>query len=308
MLDLICLGNLTIDDIVLPNGRTQMGSFGGDAIYAALGASYWSDKVQFIAPIGIDFPTEHVSKLRRSGWDTRGLIKRELPSIQNWVVYESDGRRTWILRSDPRDFFELSPRFDDIPDEFRATKGALILAMDLTAQERLVGELKSQGKLVALDPQEDYIAGNQERIFSMLSRVDIFLPSAEEVYRLTGSRDYAKAAIDFSGYGCSIVVVKLGADGSLVYERSTGKFWEIPALPSVVVDTTGAGDAYCGGFVAMYLQTHDLARSGLAGSVSASFAVEGTGLDHMLKIKPDHAMDRLSRLSPDTDRYPLHGN
>jgi sugar/nucleoside kinase (ribokinase family) len=294
MLDLICLGNLTIDDIVLPDGRTNMGSFGGDAIYAALGASYWCNRVGFVAPIGTDFPQEHLSKLQAAGWDTSGLANRELPSIRNWVVYEGDGRRTWILRSDPGDFLELSPRFEDIPDGFRSARAALLLAMDLTAQDWLVSQLKAPGKLVALDPQEDYIAGNQGRIFEMLSSVDIFLPSSEEVYRLTGSRDYEKAAIEFTGYGCRIVVVKLGAEGSLIYERSTNQFWRIPAYPVTVIDTTGAGDAYCGGFIAMYIKTHDLERSGLAGAVSASFAVESMGLDSMLQIKPGMAAARLA--------------
>lgn len=296
-LDLICLGNLTIDDIVQPDGVTRMGCFGGDAIYAALAASYWTDSVQFVAPLGSDFPSEHLSHLERAHWDVSGLPRRLVPSIRNWVVYEYDGRRTWILRSNPADFLELSPTWQDIPLAFREAKAAMILAMDLAAQETLASSLKASGALVALDPQEDYIAGNEERILKMLSRVDIFLPSQEEVYRLLGHRDYARAAREFASFGCRIVVVKLGGEGSLIFDQTTGKCIELPVYPAKVVDTTGAGDAYCGGFLAMYVQSHDLVKAGLAGAVSASFAIEEFGLAHMFQVDRSTAQQRLRDLA-----------
>lgn len=297
MLDLICLGNLTIDDIVHPDGATRMGCFGGDAIYAALGASYWTDAVQFVAPVGADFPPEHLSRLKQARWDVSGLPRRQVQSIRNWVVYEYDGQRSWILRSNPDDFLELSPTWEDIPPAFRDTKAAMILAMDLAAQEALATRLKATGALVALDPQEDYIAGNQARILKMLSHVDIFLPSQEEVYRLLGHRDYPRAAREFAGYGCETVVVKMGGEGSLIFDQVTGRCIELPVYPATVTDTTGAGDAYCGGFLAMYVQSQDLVKAGLAGSVSASFAIEDFGLAHMFQVDRSTAEQRLSELA-----------
>lgn len=295
-LDLICLGNITVDDVVLPDGKTQMGCFGGDAIWAALGAAYWSDQVRFIAPLGTDFPNPHIANLKRIGWDLSGIPQRNIPSIRNWVIYEYDGRRTWVLRSDPADFLELSPTLEDVPLVYRNAKAALILAMELLAQERLVPQLKALGMVVALDPQEDYIPGNQERVFKMLADVDIFLPSEEEVWRLLGHRDYERAVREFAGYGCKIVVVKMGAAGSLIFERASNRLWKIPIYPTEAIDTTGAGDAYCGGFMAMYIQSGDLLKSGLAGAVSSSFAVEAFGLDYMMQVdrrKPQQRLDEL---------------
>jgi sugar/nucleoside kinase (ribokinase family) len=293
--DLICLGNLTIDDVVLPDQTQQLGCFGGDAIYSAFGAACWSDKVGFVAPVGTDFPPEHLIHLQETGWDTRGLPKRSIPSIRNWVIYQDNNNRKWILESDPDDFFELSPTLNDIPCDYLDSKAFMILAMDLAAQEILSPLLRKNG-LVAVDPQEDYVNGNIDRILSMLKNVDIFLPSQEEVFRLLGHHDYNKACEQFGKYGARIVVIKMGSEGSLIYDTSTQEFLRIPVYETKVVDTTGAGDAYCGGFMAMLVKTGDLKKAGLAGAVSASFAIEGIGLTHMLDIDHSEALARFKKL------------
>jgi sugar/nucleoside kinase (ribokinase family) len=293
--DLICLGNLTIDDIVLPDQTQQIGCFGGDTIYSALGASYWSDQVGFVAPIGTDFPQEHLATLRASHWDTQGLPQRSIPSIRNWVIYEDNNHRNWVLESNPDDFFELSPAIEDIPIAYLNSSAFMILAMDLAAQESLAPNLHQYG-LVAVDPQEDYIEGNIDRILGMLKNVDIFMPSQVEVFRLLGHHDYERACHEFATYGASTVVVKMGSEGSLIYDHAKNCFWRIPIFNTRIVDTTGAGDAYCGGFMAMFIKTDDLFQAGLAGAVSASFAIEGSGLTHMFNITKQEALSRLEEL------------
>ncbi|MDR3574380.1 MAG: PfkB family carbohydrate kinase [Anaerolineaceae bacterium] len=293
--DLICLGNLTIDDVILPDKTKKLGCFGGDTIYSLLGAACWSDQLGFVAPVGIDFPQENLSSLREHGWDGRGLPQRALPSIRNWVIYQNDNQRTWILESDPGDFYALSPTLDDIPADYLDARAFMLLAMDLAAQEALAPQLRKKG-LVALDPQEDYIAGNVERILALLQHVDIYLPSQEEVHRILGHQDYEKACRQFAGCGVGSVVVKMGSAGSLIYERARDSFFHIPIYPSKVVDTTGAGDAYCGGFMAMYVKTGSLVDAGLAGAVSASFAIEDFGLSHMFAIDRQQAQTRFDLL------------
>jgi sugar/nucleoside kinase (ribokinase family) len=296
-LDLVCLGNVTIDDVVLPDGRTQMACFGGDTIYATFSAEYWNERVQPVTPVGNDFPEEHWEKFQQRGWNLAGFPKRNVPTTRNWIVYEYDGRRTWIIRSDPDDFYELSPISVDVPPSFLSAKAFLILAMDLKAQEELAPFLKSQGAIVALDPQEDNIVGNQAIVFEMLKSIDIFLPSQEEVHRLLGHRDYERAAREFSEYGSRVVVIKLGSEGALIYDKDLQRYWHIPVYPTTVVDTTGAGDSFSGGFMAMYVKSRDLLKSGLAGAVSASFAIEDFGHTHMLKITPSMAEKRFSELN-----------
>ncbi len=293
--DLICLGNLTIDDVILPDQSRKLGCFGGDTIYSALGAACWTEHVGFVAPLGIDFPAEHVELLRRSGWDLRGLPQRPLPSIRNWVIYQDDNSRRWVLESNADDFLELSPKLQDIPKDYLQSSAFTLLAMDLAAQEALASQLSRLG-LVGIDPQEDYIRGNEERILAMLQFAHVFLPSHEEVFRLLGHRDYPRACRELAAYNVKIVVIKMGSEGSLIYDQVNDHFWEIPAVKTQVIDATGAGDAYCGGFMAMYVKSADLLLAGLAGAVSASYAIEGFGLQHMFTIDKRQAHSRLENL------------
>ncbi len=296
MLDLVCLGNVTIDDIVLADGTTRMACFGGDAIYAALSARLWSDAVELVAPVGIDYPEAHVSRLLAAGLDLQGMPRREVLTHRNWVIYEQDGRRTWVLRTEADNFFQLSPLTADIPQDFLQTRSFLILAMDLAAQEDLVSGLSGSNALIALDPQEDNIPGNEQQFLNMLKGVDIFLPSEIEVERLLGHREYPRAARQFAELGCKVLGIKLGESGSLIFDARSDRFFRIPAAPAQVIDTTGAGDSFSGGFMTHYVQTGDPEQAGLAGAVTASFAVEGFGLEHLFDVTRLQARDRLSNL------------
>ena len=293
--DLVCLGNLSIDDVVLPDQTTRLNCFGGDTIYAALGARWWSDDVRFVAPSGADYPENNLEFLIRSGLQIRGLVKRPVPTVHYRVSYANNNQRTWTMLSNPDDFLELSPTLSDVPAEYRIARAFLVLAMDLKAQEALAPALHYYGQL-ALDPQEEYIPGNEKRVLEMLKDVDIFLPSLEEVSLLLGHHDPEKACRLFAGLGPKVVVVKLGGQGSLIYDALADRFYPIPIYPTRVVDTTGAGDTFCGGFMAMYVRSGDLVKAGLAGAVSASYAVEDFGLTHMFDINPMEAGLRLRAL------------
>lgn len=154
-----------------------MGSAGGDAAYPWFGARVWADEVGLVAPIGNDFPIDALTALRSAGGSIEGVVTRQVPTIRNWVLYEEDGRRSWVMRSDPANSYLLSPRFADIPEPYQGASAFHIAAMDLRAQAELLDDLRRTGILLALDPQEDYIPGNEERFVRMLRHVDLFLPS-----------------------------------------------------------------------------------------------------------------------------------
>ncbi len=294
-LDLVCLGNLSIDDVFLPDQTTRLNCFGGDTIYAALGARWWSDAVRFVAPAGSDFPEEHLTYLDRSGMETRGLPRRSIPGVHYRVVYADNNQREWTMLSGDGHFGDLSPTMADIPADYLDARAFLILAMDLPAQESLAPALRKHG-ILALDPQEEYIPGNEARVLDMLKNVDIFLPSREEVSRILGHQDCERACREFARRGPAVVVVKMGDEGSLIYDSKRERFHRIPAFNTSVVDTTGAGDTYSGGFMAMYIRSGNLLQAGLAGAVSASFAIQDFGLTHMLDIGRSEAEERLHQL------------
>jgi ribokinase len=89
------------------------------------------------------------------------------------------------------------------------------------------------------------------------------------------------------------VVAKLGEQGCIVCERSSGRLTRIPVLPAAVIDTTGAGDCFCGAFMAELLRCSDPVSAARAGVAAASFAVEGYGLDRLWPATPATFAQRL---------------
>jgi ribokinase len=281
---LICLGNFTVDDVYLPDGSVTPNCMGGNALYAALGARLWEPRVQLLAPLSPDIPASTLNAMRVVGFDPQSLPRREVPVIHNRVYYDAGGGRRWENNTTLEEFHTLSPLPEDIPPSYLDAQAFLILAMTLEAQEELVSWLKEHTSvIVALDTREDYITGNEERLKRLISCVDICMPSEVEVTNLFGHNDLLAAARELAGSGPPVVVIKNGKDGALVYERNSDDWFIQPAQPVQVVDTTGAGDAFCGGFMAAYLQDrNDLRQAARAGSISASFAVASFGMQALL--------------------------
>jgi sugar/nucleoside kinase (ribokinase family) len=280
---LVCLGNLTLDDIVLPDGRERPGCIGGDALYAALAARRWEPATEMVAPVGLDLPTGIWASITNAGLSTIGLPRRSLPTLRNRVVYAMNGDRTWTLYATEEEFDILSPWPEDIPPSYRSAEAYLILAMTLSAQTALALHLRATSPgLIVLDPQEDYIRGNEEAMRRLIATTDIFMPSAEEARQLLGHEDWSLAARVFCEWGPSIVVVKLGPEGCLVYSRASGREFRRPAVATNVVDVTGAGDSFCGAFVATLLNDKsDLEGAATAGAQAAAIAISGYGVDPM---------------------------
>jgi sugar/nucleoside kinase (ribokinase family) len=292
---LVCFGNLTVDDLYLPDGTIRRGCVGGDALYAALGARLWEERTAMLAPIGADLPKSVTYAMEQAGVAVAAMPRRAGTTIRNQVHYALDGTRRWVLETTQDLFHELSVAPSDIPEAALHAEAILLSAMSLEAQEACVGFLRSRSDaLLALDLQEDYIWGNEQRILDLVAAVDLFLPSEEEARRVAKREDWEELARWFGSLGPSVVAIKFAERGSLIYSRADDSLVQAPARRALVVDSTGAGDAYCGGFLAMYLRDPlDLGRAARAGAVSAAFAVSGYGTDGLLAADKDVARRQL---------------
>ena len=302
---LVCFGNLTLDDIVQPDGTEQPRCIGGDALYGVLAARLWQPMAEMVAPIGHDLPARIRTVIGAARLSQDGLPRRECPTLHSRIVYETQDRRIVTLLSDEADFETLSPRAADVPERFWSARAFMILAMTLSAQQDLVTACRARGNgVVALDPQEEYITGNEEAIRDLVARVDVFMPSLDEVRRLLGHDDPSRAARTLAALGPRIVVIKMGAQGCLVHDAASDRDFTMPAYPVVPVDTTGAGDAFCSAFLATLLdEPGDLERAAAAGVISAAFAVASYGTAGLLGATSENAHDLLAaRLRRKSDR------
>jgi ribokinase len=294
--ELWVLGNLTIDDVVQSDGRAAMGMSGGNAIYAAIGGRVWSDRVGLSARVGPDYPEEHLAAVRDAGIEAR-LSKVLEPSIHNWALYEAPDIRRFVPWRASGTHLNQSLLPDEVPSRARSARVCHIAPMPLSVQSALVRDLSGAGPLVSLDPHDEYVGGHADELLDLLPLVTMFLPSRQEARLIYGRDAPEDAALAFAATGPRVVVIKLGAEGSLVCEAATLKVAHVPALPVNVVDPTGAGDAYCGAFGLVYGRAANALEAAQHASVAASFVVERLGATSVLQVGRDQAADRLRAFS-----------
>ncbi|HBY93523.1 MAG: PfkB family carbohydrate kinase [Ardenticatenaceae bacterium] len=293
MAELYTLGNFTIDDIVLHDGRTWIDQAGGNVLYSALGAKIWLSEVGIIARIGNDLPERYLDMLATFDLE---LVLTHLPrpNLHDWALYEPDGSRQFINHRRSGDNDEMSIRAAEILPVQRTGQAYHIAPMPTLRQRELVHALKRPDNLVALDPHELFLEGFENLLWETLRHVDFFLPSREEARRLIGSDVPERAVKEFARCGPRVTVVKLDTEGSLVYEAAGDRLTHVPIYAAKAVDVTGAGDAYCGGFLAGYLLHGDPVEAACHGTVSASYVVESLGALHVRRPSRGEAEARVA--------------
>ena len=151
--NLAILGNLIVDDIVHPDGRTEMGQPGGAALYAALGAVLWCESVAIVSRVGDDYPADVLEGLVARGIDLSCVARLPGGSLRTWLLYEGRRRRV-VHRLGGPTHAEASPVAADVPAGWSC--GAIHLApMPLSVQQSLIQELGGrEGTVLSADPYE----------------------------------------------------------------------------------------------------------------------------------------------------------
>lgn len=321
-------GQLLREYIILPSNRALLDVPGGNCLYAAVGVAVWEPqpKPAIIARVGEDYPLEWLQEFNRRGLDTRGV--RILPSavdIRSFVAYTS---RTTRVYDDPVAYFAglglpfpkallgyhkdpnaldsrttlqpISLRQADIPEQFHEATAAHLCPLDYLTHSLMPAVLRQADfTTVTLDPGPGYMNPTYwPDVPSLITGLTAFLPAEEDLRNLfTGrSRDLWEMAEALAAYGCEIVVIKRGESGQLIYDAASRRRWEVTAYPSRVVDPSGAGDAFCGGFLAGYRRAYDPLEAALYGNISASLVVEGVGPFYALDALPGLADARLAAI------------
>lgn len=277
---LVCVGNLTIDQAVHGTDMSAP-AMGGDAAYAALAARLYIDDVRMFAPIGNDLPSWVIDSLRLAGVRAIDLPVRDLPTVRNVIDYYPDGSRRWTMLSTEVEFNVLSVHPEDVPQSVLLAGGVMLSAMSLESQLALTPWMRrNSDATLYLDVQEDYLEGNRDVLFGAIAKCDVFLPSEIEALALGGTDDLAEAARIFQSLGPRTVVIKRAERGSLVLDGT--ELTEVPSERVDAVDSTGAGDAFCGAFAAVHLATGDAVEAARAGSKAARIAISDFGITALL--------------------------
>lgn len=321
-------GKLTREYLLPPSGSPRLDSPGGSLLYAAGGLSVWEPSIALISKVNRDYPREWVDGLRQRGLHVGGIYadpESEQADLRSFIAYTESHERSHtnavshfarremtfpksLLGYQPRDeavkdlreIDPLSPAALHVPKEYRDIRFAHLCPFDFTSQGQMVNLFRGGSRqTVSLDPAPGYMKPAFWRdLRIVLQGVNIFHPSEEELRALFWgeSNDLWEMAQKVSEHGPQIIVVKRGGLGQMVYDAAGKHRYEIPAYPARLVDPTGAGDAFCGGFLAGYQRTNDPLLAALHGNVSASLKIEGTGPFSPLDVLPGLADARLHAL------------
>jgi len=284
-MSILVVGSVALDTVRTPSGYAEE-TLGGSATYFSVAARFFAD-VLLVAVVGEDFPAEHVQFLESRGVDLKGL-KRVGGKTFRWEgEYLLDLNEAKTIRTELNVFEHFRPV---IPEEYRDADVVFLANIDPELQLDVLRQV-SRPDLVACDTMNYWIRHKPRQLRKTLEQVDMFFLNEAEARELSGEGNVVRAARYIQTLGPSIVVIKKGENGALLFHGEK-MFWA-PAYPlEVIHDPTGAGDTFAGGFVGYVSREGDMSprslRKGLVyGSILASFNVEDFSLRRMATVTAD---------------------
>jgi sugar/nucleoside kinase (ribokinase family) len=287
---LTVVGSVALDTVEA-QGVQHPDLLGGSASFFSVAASFFSP-VRLVAVIGEDFPAAHVELLERRGVELDGLERAHGKTFRWSGRYSADLQHRTTLDTQLNVFAEFRPK---LPAAWRESE-LLFLGNIHPALQLDVLEQVQRPRLVAMDTMNFWIEGQLAALRRVLARVDLLVINDEEARQLAGEHNLPRSARAIQAMGPRTVIVKRGDAGAFLFHEA-GVF-AAPAFPlDEVVDPTGAGDTFAGGFMGALARSGELApqavrRAMFYGSVMASFCVEGFSLDRLRDLSQTQIDER----------------
>ncbi|HEX2528539.1 MAG TPA: carbohydrate kinase family protein [Geminicoccus sp.] len=279
MSEIVTIGWLTIDDIILGD-VVQRDVLGGGALYSAVGAQVWNDSVGIHSVTG----RRHLGLVRADiearGLDSRGIETIEGNGLQLWLLHENDSDKQQIPKLSSSTAAEMDAGRGPLPSFYRNARGFHIAPQgpDSSVANAVRLDALPSRPVVTLDLLSDgYIDASRYRDLTFLRHLSAFLPSEAEIRRIWQPADLEDWLTEQAVAHHCPIAVKLGEQGSIVCLPDERRLVRVPAYPAAVVDTTGAGDAFCGGFLAGLVDGKPLDVCAAMGTVAASYVIEACG-------------------------------
>jgi sugar/nucleoside kinase (ribokinase family) len=290
---IVLLGNLLVDDVVLADGTTRMAQAGGALLYGALGAALWNSSPGLVSVLGTDYPVDVLQMLRQRGVDLGGLHPLQTPGVRTWLLYEGNIRRM-IHRVGCPTHEEVSPQPGMIPSEWNGAPAFHLAPMPFDVQRTLIESLCSVGgRFVSVDPLLPVTTETLQDWREVLANVDAFFPGQDELL-LDGAPPNPRFALSRLVNGrLRFIVFKRGAKGGILYDAQNQRYYDWTSRADVVVDETGAGDAFSSAFVLAHLEGLSVEACLQRAVVTASFALGAWGPEALLAATRADADARL---------------
>ena len=297
---ILVVGSVAFDNIETPSGSVEH-CLGGAATYFSLAASYFTD-VRVIAVVGEDFTSEHEAVLTRRSVDVRGIERAPGLSF-NWTgSYSGNLNEAKTLGTDLNVFSTFNPK---IPDAYLDTEFLFLANIDPVLQARVRKQIPDV-RMVCGDTMNYWIADHAANLAIVLKDLDSLLINDGEARMLAGESNLVRAAEKVLSMGPRSLIIKHGEYGATAFfgDRSFPGMpsnihpFRAPALPlAEVVDPTGAGDSFAGGFYGYLASQPNVTPAAFRkamfyGGVMGSFAVERFGTERLQNVSKEEIEER----------------
>ncbi|MEO5935850.1 MAG: PfkB family carbohydrate kinase [Terriglobales bacterium] len=284
-MSVLVVGSVAFDGIQTPSGKVDR-CLGGAATYFSLAASFFTD-VRVVAVVGDDFTAEDEAVMVKRGIDTSGIQRAAGKSFFWQGEYGDNLNEAKTLRTDLNVFEKFDPQ---IPKNYLDSDFLFLANIDPVLQNNVRQQMKN-AQLVGGDTMNFWITGKAKELAETLKGVDILMINDGEARMLGGKTSLLRAAQKILTMGPRVLVIKHGEYGATAFFREAGLHpFRAPALPiEEVVDPTGAGDSFGGGFMGYIASQSELNREVLKramfyGGVMGSFAVEKFGTQRLQEL------------------------
>lgn len=280
---ILVVGSVAYDTVKTPFGRMER-ILGGSAVHFSMAASILS-QVHLIGVVGEDFADEHVLYLKKRGVNTDNLMRIKGGKTFFWEgYYEYDMNQAHTVKTELNVFQNFNPV---IPDKLKEAPYVFLANIDPDIQLALIQQVKNP-KLIVCDTMNYWIGNKKEALLNVMKKVDVMLLNDGEARELFNTPHLVKAAKKAMALGVKVVIIKKGEHGAIMFSQDS--VFTAPAFPlEEVIDPTGAGDSFAGGFLS-FLERNNrindeyLRKALVYSTVIASFYVQDFGTRALEKI------------------------
>ncbi|HCO93357.1 MAG TPA: sugar kinase [Phycisphaerales bacterium] len=295
-MSLLVTGSIGIDTIKTPGGIRE-NCLGGAAVYFSMAASFFS-AVRFVGVIGSDCPFDLAEIFAGRGVDLTGLELRAQSKTFRWTgSYHEDMDDRTTESTELNVLAEAPPK---VPEAFKDSKFVFLANTAPALQHELLGQVEKPA-FVAVDTMDLWIQEYPDDLTALLTKIDCLTINEDEARMLAGRHNLIRAVQKILEMGPGVVIAKKGESGSIMC-NAEGDIFILPAFPAAdVIDPTGAGDSFAGGFMGYLAQTgrtdFETLKTAVAyGTVVASYSIADFSLDGLTKIIRRNIDNRLAEL------------
>ena len=293
-MSILVVGSVAFDSVETPHGKVEK-ALGGSAIFFSSAASLFT-KVNAVGVVGDDYDFSKIDFLRKRGVDLDGVLQIPGETFSWKGVYGEDPNQRETVYTRLGVFADFKPR---LPEKYLDSQFVFLANIDPVLQLQVLAQVKHP-RLIVLDTMNFWIQGKLDSLLQALAKTDVLIVNDSEARLLTGFSDLFKAARRLLEMGPRYLVIKKGEHGAILL--SPGDIFFAAIFPvEKVVDPTGAGDTFAGGFLGYIggvgkTDWETMKRGVIYGTAAASFAVEDFSVDRLKKIARNDIEKRVEAL------------